>query len=710
LLRIARTSAGNPFYALELARAVGDDNRPPGEEEPLPGHLQRLVAERIAKLSGRTRQALLLASALTRPTLTTIELAGTSPTALAGAEAAGVVQIQEGCVRFTHPLLAAAAYISSTSSQRRRLHRRLADAVSEPEERARHLALAANRPQAKVAAAVERAAARARARGAPDAAAELLDQALRLTPPSHSGARRRRALAAAEDYFYAGDRGRARSLLEELVADVRVDSTRIDALFLLGQLRLYDDSWPAAVPLLEEALALAATDPARRARIALALCYACFNIGDASAADSYVAAMRTDAELAGEDGLLAQALGAQVAMDLVLGRGVDEMKVQQALALEDWDQRTMLPLRPTWLAAQAFLFSGQVGRARTLYVELRQRLIACGLESDLPAASWMTVLVECLCGEFVAARRLADEAVVASLELESLTTRVLALSASSLACAYLGFVDPARKAGEEAQELAQEIGWMFAATITVPTLGFLALSVGDVTEAHRLLGPLAEQVAVMGLGEPMLALYLPDELEALIALGELDQAEQWLLPLEQRGQELGRVWALATSARCRGLLLAARGDLEAAADSLDRALAHHQQLEMPFELGRTLLVKGQIQRRRRQKRNAKESLERAKRLFDQLETPLWSAKAVREMNRLGLRRAASLASGGELSETEARVAALAGSGLTNREIAARLFVSPKTVEVNLSSVYRKLSIHSRAELGARMKEPETLQT
>jgi DNA-binding NarL/FixJ family response regulator len=131
---------------------------------------------------------------------------------------------------------------------------------------------------------------------------------------------------------------------------------------------------------------------------------------------------------------------------------------------------------------------------------------------------------------------------------------------------------------------------------------------------------------------------------------------------------------------------------------------------MPFELGRTLLVKGQIQRRRRQKRNAKESLERAKRLFDQLETPLWSAKAVREMNRLGLRRAASLASGGELSETEARVAALAGSGLTNREIAARLFVSPKTVEVNLSSVYRKLSIHSRAELGARMKEPETLQT
>jgi DNA-binding CsgD family transcriptional regulator len=120
---------------------------------------------------------------------------------------------------------------------------------------------------------------------------------------------------------------------------------------------------------------------------------------------------------------------------------------------------------------------------------------------------------------------------------------------------------------------------------------------------------------------------------------------------------------------------------------------------MPFELGRTLLVTGQVKRRLRQKRAARESLEQAQAIFDKLGAPLWSAKASSELSRLGLRRPASPGIG--LTQTEKRVAAFAASGLTNREIAAQLFVSPKTVQANLGKVYEKLGIHSRAELGAR---------
>jgi DNA-binding NarL/FixJ family response regulator len=121
---------------------------------------------------------------------------------------------------------------------------------------------------------------------------------------------------------------------------------------------------------------------------------------------------------------------------------------------------------------------------------------------------------------------------------------------------------------------------------------------------------------------------------------------------------------------------------------------------MPFELGRTLLVRGEVERRAKRKAAAKESLERALVIFDELGAPLWARRTREELQRIGLRRA----TGDELSEGERRVAELAASGLTNREVAAQLFMSPKTIEANLARVYRKLGIRSRAELGARVAE------
>jgi DNA-binding CsgD family transcriptional regulator len=189
----------------------------------------------------------------------------------------------------------------------------------------------------------------------------------------------------------------------------------------------------------------------------------------------------------------------------------------------------------------------------------------------------------------------------------------------------------------------------------------------------------------------------------LINLGDLERAERLLTWLERRGCATGRRWTLATAARCRGLLLAAQGDTQGAVQVLDEALRHHQQLAMPFELGRTLLVAGQLQRRAKRERLARQHLEQALGIFESLPAATWAARARAELSRIGLRPPAPL----ELTATEERVAVLAAPGHTNRQVAAALFLSPRTVETNLARVYRRLEVSSRAELGAAMTRRES---
>jgi DNA-binding NarL/FixJ family response regulator len=231
-------------------------------------------------------------------------------------------------------------------------------------------------------------------------------------------------------------------------------------------------------------------------------------------------------------------------------------------------------------------------------------------------------------------------------------------------------------------------------------LGFLELSLGDAQAAEKQLSRAVEVSEASGILEPGVLRIHADATEALIAIGELERAAALLGRLEKRGRAVGLAWSCATAHRCRGLLHAAQGELDDALAALDAALAEHERLPMPLERARTLLVKGQIERRAKQRRRARESLGQALASFEQLGAPLWAAKTRAELRRIGPRPSGS----DELTPTEQQVGELAAAGLTNRKIASALFVSPKTVEANLARIYRKLGIHSRAELGARMAE------
>jgi DNA-binding NarL/FixJ family response regulator len=188
--------------------------------------------------------------------------------------------------------------------------------------------------------------------------------------------------------------------------------------------------------------------------------------------------------------------------------------------------------------------------------------------------------------------------------------------------------------------------------------------------------------------------------EAAVALGDLERAERIGIFLEEHGERTNHRWSLATAERVRALVAGARGDLEAALAAAEQALERHEHPPMPFERARTLLVKGRLERRARRRGRAKQSFEQALEIFERCGARLWADRARAELERIGLRRT----SGGDLTEGERRVAELAAQGLTNRQVAAALFMSPKTVEANLSRAYQKLNVGSRAELGARITE------
>jgi DNA-binding CsgD family transcriptional regulator/Tfp pilus assembly protein PilF len=701
LRRIYDASAGNPLYALAIAREL-EAARADGAEEqalPLPASLADAVAQRLARLEPAARDPLLVVAALARPTLALIKAAlpGFVFSDLDGAQRAAVVEILGERVRFTHPLLASAHYTRAPAARRRELHRLLAGVVDDEVECAHHLALGAEAPDHRLAVTLEQAAERAARRGAPEIAAELLDHARRLTPNEVAEARQSRTVAAAQQHYAAGDLGRARSMLEELLESPLAGPVRGQALLALATVR--KDDFDASAALLDEALRQVDVHDRVKAQARALLSELCANRGDWASAVEHARAAVALAEQSGDLGVLSAMLGAQGMMEFFAGQGVRREVMARATELQDHADSTSSYYLASTSFGNQLLWSDQLAEGRPLLERSLRRATERGEENDRAGLLFHLAHLEWEAGDPQRAARYTSEVIELSRQLADDQAESYILWLQAFVAAREGRLEEARARAEEAIEVAGRIGDQFIVSFSTAILAGIDLGRGLPESAHQRLPPLREALVGDGrgfVGSLTINLWSYD-IEALIALERFDEAEAILADLFDRARREGNPNALAVARRCEGLLAASRGELAAAIAAMDAAIAEHTLRPLPLELGRTLLEKGTLERRMKRKRAAKESLEQALDVLAPLNAATLAGRAKDELARIGL-RGARRSEG--LTPAQQRVAELVASGKSNREIAGELFMSLRTVETHLTKVYRELGIKSRAQLAA----------
>jgi DNA-binding CsgD family transcriptional regulator len=698
--RIHTASRGNPLFALELGRTIDVDAAPPkaGEPLPVPQELQAVLRERLRELPDEARDALLIAAASASPTVDMLEGSGHAVDRLVEA---GIVGLRGPAIEFAHPLFASTVYASAGPASRRATHRRLAETATDPEGRARHLALSSSEPSEEVAAALDRAARQARARGAPDSAAELCELALAATQGDDVEARAARAKSLAANLFDAGDPPRAREILERTVAELPPGPSRAEALGLLSEISWRD--LPRVEALLREALEEVGDEARLRAWFLADLAWVELDrCGLAEASELGRSALVVAETLEDNRYALPLSLSILALSESLQGRPAQHL-LQRAISLHT-------PLAADApIAAWSDLSSPAMCLGRLLTWEGRLDEARDTLESDLAryreqgheTASYEVLAqladTEFRAGDLDGAERHAGEAVDVATEAGvDVLGEILPVQAS-IACVR-GRLDAAQRDSVEGLAVCERTGDRWNEVRCRSALGLIALSLDQPQAACDWLEPLGGFTEGIGLREPGAFPYVPDQVEALAAVGELDRATTLTDRLEEQGRDRDRPLALGTAARCRALIDAALGDLPSAAAQLERSLELLEREASPFELARSSLTAGEIGRRMKQKRSAREDLDRAHEIFERIGAPLWAERTRRELARIGGRAPTSTG----LTPTEAQIAQLVAEGRTNREVAEALFVSVHTVEANLKRVYRKLDVRSRTELARKL--------
>ncbi|HVS10562.1 MAG TPA: LuxR C-terminal-related transcriptional regulator, partial [Planctomycetota bacterium] len=701
LRRVHRLSGGNPFHALEIGRALGA-----GEVDPetgqlrLPESLGSLVRARLASSSSDARDVTAHVAALPHPTAALLEAALGRERARAGlgeARDAGVLAPGDDPIRFTHPLFASEVYGALDEGGRRDLHRRLASVVSEPEELARHLALAATGPDPDVAAALAAAATHAYGRGAPDGAAELSELAARLTPEADS-VRARRLAAAGRYRLMAGDVVRARELLEGALEEPSASSgvARAELLFSLAGVRQLMDDFGAAEALGRDALGHAGYDVNLTVRIKLLLAGVAFITGRSWSAGARHAfeAMRLAEDL-DDPRLLAITIGPYASWRYATGHGFDAELARRADELEPWTRQLRTLDLPDFDIVNIELLEGEMAAASARFRRLLDRAEHDGDYSSLPFLLSSTAIADFLEGRSDIARDRIDRAARLSQTTDQRVARVHVLACEVRIEARLGNADRALATGGEAFELMAATKWRVGEWWMRSDLALLELSRGDASSALELVAeaidpPEEDEAQRWRWGQAV-------AVEALVALGRHDEARSVLDALDERARALGSSKLGAELLRARARLLAGGNDLEGAGAAIAEAEAIHRRMEDPWELARTLLVAGEVHRRARRRARARAVLREALETFAFLGARLWARQAREQLGRIDAAREE-----GGLTPTQRTVAELVAGGLTNRQAADRLFMSPHTVEAHLSAIYRTLGIRSRGELSAAL--------
>jgi len=702
LLRIQELSGGNPFYALELARAVAASGAiiEPGRDLPMPSSLRALVGARLRRLPVATQRLLLTVALSARPTIDLLQHVNglDSPANLRPAIDAGLICTEGPLVTFDHPLYASTLVAEASAEDVRAVHAALARSSAEdPEARARHLALTSEGFDAAVARTLARASARARGRGAPAVAAELADMAAARTPPL-SRDRFERALAAAEAWFAAGDLVAARNRAAPLTGSVR-GSMRARALLLMGLSAWYTATGQEAVAALLPALSAARND---RALLGLLHFYlAIFYDYDIAEARRHSAAAARLLDGTADRGHLAAALMQTFHWTVALGRKPPMALLRQGLEVENDGPLTDRLTSPgIWWAG-----IGRLDLARERFRHMLDFDLILGEYSNVSNLGTRLAEVELWADDWPAARAHAVAAVEAGLETGAGAAE-MALRVLALVDACEGLLDKAQAAAEAGVARTERDGGGAVTAAWLQVTSFVAASRGDAA-AVELAGARAwRELRKVGYVEPLRLDPSTERVEALAVLGRLDEASAELEALTARHRRVPKPWAAAAIARGSARIALARDDA-AAALAVTSQVASGVPIDWSrLDAARVLLVRGEALRHSRSRRDADETLRRAREIFRDLGAIVWAERASVEQQRLGLTRSPSTA----LTPTEARVARLAGAGRSTRDVAAEMGISPRTVETHLASLYGKLGVTSRAELGRAMALGETSGT
>ncbi|MGI8593345.1 MAG: ATP-binding protein [Solirubrobacteraceae bacterium] len=699
LARVHEASGGNPMFALEFARAIaGRGGAAPGPL-PVPSSLEDLVHTRIAAFPPRIRTLLAAAAAVERPTLPLLQAAieGAGPLLDEASETGAVLFDEDGLVRFAHPLLASAAYAAVPPVRRRELHARLAAVSGDLGERARQLALASGAASRDVARSLDEAAASLSARGAPDAAAELARQAVRLTPTGDHADSEERSLAAAGYLVEAGRLADSVAVLDELLTTGISGPRRARALLLRCFTELDGER---TMRLAEEALEHVGDDRALRVEVLLYLSHGAAE-RDVAAAEERARGALAAAEELNDPQLLSTTLNTVERHAAVQGRPEPAL-LDRATRLVEAHGAARWSSPGTGLAERR-LWAGDLAGARALLEAELDALCSRGIYYGRKQLLRDLVDLEWRAGNWDRAERHLDDHRELTFDGGDRFHEAVALWQQGLLAASRGQVEAARQHALDAVDRGKNWRWPSLVTLGQWVLGFLALSLNEPTEASDALAGVPETLERLGIGEPGLWPILPDAIEAAVAVGRLDEAEATAATLEAQARALEHRWATPAARRCRGLLLLAQGDSAAALAAAEDAASGFEPAGFPLDRGRALLVAGEALRRLGERRRAAEKLETAKGVFSDLGAPLWLARVEKELRRASPRPR----SDGELTSAERGVASLVAAGRTNREVSAQLFTTVGTVEVHLTRIYRKVGVRSRTEL-ARLVADGTL--
>ncbi|WP_431773375.1 AAA family ATPase [Streptomyces cucumeris] len=732
LREIHRTSAGNPFYALELGRALAESGAPPrpGEHLPVPTSLRALVLDRLRAPGPGTRETLLLASAAARPTVALLRAAGRTEAEaeLGEAAALGIVDEEaEPVVRFTHPLVSAALYAAAAPRERRAAHAALGAASTDLIERARHLALATPGRDERVARTLAAAAAVARERGAPAAAARLGLLAADRTPADDAPAAHARRLDAAEDALTAGEPELARATAHEVLAESVRPADRVR-----GWIAVIDSAGQAMADVddvFPRALADAGGEPRLLAPLRYQLSWRAVLVrGSLPRARGEAAEAARLARLADDRRTELLALSFQALTETLMGHRDAERTLARALE-EPQDPRVTCDHNgPGYTRFRCLLMGDRLDEARTAVgtlVRLAERRGA--VESQILFLRGLAE-TELRAGRCESALDLAHRSL--RLARDAGMGEGPALQLTALAEAAGGSVAGALSLAQDAVRSAEEDGDLLYLARNLYALGHARLVAGDTEGAVTALRRVRELERGQGVTDPARGRWQGDLAEALVGIGEPEEAAEVVEATRKSATRLGRGSVLAVLARAEALMTAAQGDPGRAAFTLRTAGRELRALGYRIELGRCELALAHVELRRGDIATARTALDAAVRVFRHAAAHPWLERATAERAAVeaepveaepvpgpatGAWRAGAPAAGrttgtlpaealspprllDTLAEMERRVATLVLEGATNREIAARLFISVKTVEATLTRVYRKLGIRSRVDI------------